>query len=374
MSADGSVIPMEVQEEKTAPASLVDSTPIAATSANSEAKSSNGGAAAATATAASSSSDGVKSEPITINSKIFWSRLHSIYESWKKGGKPWGAMPPAGAPASAPATGPAVDSIALIYGPPNEEGEEYDRALAVQMYLFGYEFPDTALAFCRDPDTLVIITSAKKCRILEQIGKDTSPLVIKLQLHISNKADKNAANIQNFVKMLKGSKNGKRCGTIPEKSEGATSGLTTGLQQALKKSGLETGIDVYNGFAAVLAIKDAMARDCISKAADYSGKILRKFLVPKIEDVIDKEEKIAQSDLADQTEDAIKDPAKIGVTTLNPADLDSCYSPIIQSGSAGEKFDLKASAQASNNPLAYDPGTTIIVQLGARYKNYWSVG
>ena len=33
---------------------------------------------------------------------------------------------------------------------------------------------------------------------------------------------------------------------------------------------------------------------------------------------------------------------------------------------------MKASAQSSSNPLAYDPGTTIIVQLGARYKSYCS--
>ena len=89
-----------------------------------------------------------------------------------------------------------------------DEGDEYDRALAVQQYLFGYEFPDTALAFCRDPDTLVVITSAKKCRILEAISKDDKPLPIKLQLHIANKADKNAANIATFIKSLKASKTG----------------------------------------------------------------------------------------------------------------------------------------------------------------------
>ena len=52
--------------------------------------------------------------------------------------------------------------------------------------------------------------------------------------------------------------------------------------------------------------------------------------------------------------------------------MDSCYSPIIQSGSLGEKFDLKASAQSTTNPLGYDAGTTIVVQLGARYRNYCS--
>jgi hypothetical protein len=69
---------------------------------------------------------------------------------------------------------------------------------------------DTALAFCRDPDTLIVIGSAKKCRLLEGVGKDDRPVPIKLQLHTANKTDKNAANIATFIKHLKASKSGVR--------------------------------------------------------------------------------------------------------------------------------------------------------------------
>lgn len=108
----------------------------------------------------------------------------------------------------------------------------------------------------------------------------------------------------------------KRCGTIPDKSERQPSSLGSGLQAALKKSGLEFGVDVSAGFGGVLAIKDMAARDCVTKAADYAGRVLKKFLLPRIEDIIDKDEKVAQSDLADQTEDAIKEPAKLGVQSV----------------------------------------------------------
>jgi nucleosome binding factor SPN SPT16 subunit len=274
--------------------------------------------AAATPAASSSSGSSSKDSLTLLPSRLFWSRLHALYDSWRKGGKAWGAMPPAGAPPTAPATGPAVDSIALVYGPASDETDEYDRAIAVQLYLFGYEFPDTAIAFCREPDTVIIITSAKKCRLLEQISKDDKPLPIKLQLHIANKADKNAGNIQTFVKALMKSKSGKRCGTIPDKKDAAApaSGLSSGLQAALKKSGLEVGVDVSAGFASVLAIKDAYAKECLVKAAHYSGRVLKKVLVKKIEDIIDQEQKIAQSDIADLAEDAIKDPAKIGEASV----------------------------------------------------------
>ena len=105
----------------------------------------------------------------------------------------------------------------------------------------------------------------------------------------------------------------KRSGTIPDKTERPSSSLTTGLQSALKKSGLDIGVDVSGGFSGVLAIKDSAARECVTKAADYSMKVLKKFLLPKVEGIIDEESKVAQSDLADLTEDAIKDPAKLGV-------------------------------------------------------------
>jgi nucleosome binding factor SPN SPT16 subunit len=156
-----------------------------------------------------------------------------------------------------------------------------------------------------------------------------------------------------------------------DKGESATSSLTIALNSALKKSGMEIGVDVSAGFSGVLAVKDNAARENIMKAAEHSTRVLKKFVVKEMEDIIDQEKKISHSDLADQAEDAIKDPTKVDPkTTLKADDLDSCYSPIIQSGSRDDKFDLRASASSSANPLAYDSGTTIIIQLGARYKNY----
>jgi len=86
---------------------------------------------------------------------------------------------------------------------------------------------------------------------------------------------------------------------------------------ALKKSGMEIGVNVSDGFSNVLAVKDVAARECVTKAADYSAKVLKKFLQPRIEEIIDSEKKIAQSDLADETDDAIKAPEKLGVTAVS---------------------------------------------------------
>eukprot|EP00479_Gromia_sphaerica_P012239 TRINITY_DN6364_c0_g1_i1.p1 TRINITY_DN6364_c0_g1~~TRINITY_DN6364_c0_g1_i1.p1 ORF type:complete len:120 (-),score=44.45 TRINITY_DN6364_c0_g1_i1:396-704(-) len=54
---------------------------------------------------------------------------------------------------------------------------------------------------------------------------------------------------------------------------------------------------------------------------------------------------------------------------INAEFLESCYTPIIQSGG---KYSLKPSAVSDDNQLHSAPGATIIVSLGAWYKSYCS--
>ena len=61
------------------------------------------------------------------------------------------------------------------------------------------------------------------------------------------------------------------------------------------------------------------------------------------------EKKIAHEKLAEETEDIFTEPAKLGVK-LSPEFLESCYTPIIQSGG---KFDLKPSAFSNGDNLYY---------------------
>ena len=61
------------------------------------------------------------------------------------------------------------------------------------------------------------------------------------------------------------------------------------------------------------------------------------------------EKKIAHEKLAEETEDVFQEPSKLGVK-LSPEFLESCYTPIIQSGG---KFDLKPSAFSNGDNLYY---------------------
>jgi len=208
--------------------------------------------------------------------------------------------------------------------------------------------------------------------MLEALGKDDRPMPIKLQILPINKQDKNAANVERLIKALKASKSGKRVGTIPDKGDRAPTSLTTAVMSALKKSGLEYGVDVSHGFASVLAIKDAPARDAITQASEVTTRVFRKFFVEMMEKIIETDKPMTHADFADKVEDVIKDPPQVKLTQYKSDDLDSCYSPIIQSGSGGEKFDLRPSAQSSTQPIQPGSGMSLIAQFGARYKNYCS--
>jgi nucleosome binding factor SPN SPT16 subunit len=88
-------------------------------------------------------------------------------------------------------------------------------------------------------------------------------------------------------------------------------------------------------------------------------------LVTQIEKIIDNEETIKHSTLAERTEAVLQDPQKIDVK-LRPENVESCYTPIVQSGG---KFNLKPSAESDDHPLKF---STIICSLGARYRYYCS--
>ena len=103
----------------------------------------------------------------------------------------------------------------------------------------------------------------------------------------------------------------------------------------------------------------------MKKAAVFSAVLMQKYLVQQIETVVDEDKKISHEKLAQDTEDAFGDPVKLGVK-LNPDLVESCYTPIIQSGG---KFDLKPSAFSNEDNLHFG---TITCSLGARYKSYCS--
>ena len=151
-----------------------------------------------------------------------------------------------------------------------------------------------------------------------------------------------------------------------EKPDG---GLCTVWHARAAAAGLEQA-DVAPALARLMAPKDEAELTAIKRAAHLSATVLEKFVVAKIESVVDEEGKIKHSTLAEKAMDAAAEPAKepLGVR-LKPENVEICYPFIVQSG--GE-YDLRWSAGSNDKPLAYEPTGVIVCQLGCRYKWYCS--
>lgn len=237
-------------------------------------------------------------------------------------------------------------------------------------------------------------------RILDPLvaaSSSSTSFGIAVKLIESNKNDKNPLSLLNeILSVFKGASpigkpannfnnnnnnnNGlKRIGVLPQKGVDLLrlSGLSGLLYRSLTSgpnSSAYECVDMSVGVGSVLCVHDSVARQCLVTAADLSTRVMKKYLIEEMESIIDEEKTVSQLQLADSTEDKIREPASIGAPHVKAEDVDACYTPIIQSGGVGEasQFDLRPSAQTLESPLIYAPTTSILVQLGVRFKNLCS--
>ena len=218
-------------------------------------------------------------------------------------------------------------------------------------------------------------------RILQPLASSPArPGSVSLSLLETSRADRNAANIAELLSAI-GVGGGRRVvGHVPSKTPSASGSLAAALMQRLTETGGVELVDVSAAVGVCLSVHDAFGRRCLSAASELTTRVMRKYGLLELETVIDEEKQVSQLELADRLEDVIRNPAKAGIASLQDGqplaleDVDSCYTPIIQSGGQGEgsEYDLRVSAQSSRLPLQYDSETAIIVQMGARYRNYCS--
>ena len=186
---------------------------------------------------------------------------------------------------------------------------------------------------------------------------------LPLELLARDKTDKNKANYAKLVGAIKSSHAGKVAATLlKENPQGEFAML---WRNALAAEESISAVELGPSLADVLAVKDASEQTSIKKAAIYSAVLMQKHLVQAIETIVDEDKTVTHDKLAQDAEDAIAEPATLGVK-LSPELVESCYAPIIQSGG---KFNLKASAFSNEEKLHFG---TITCSLGARYKSYCS--
>ncbi|KAK0593312.1 hypothetical protein LWI29_034665 [Acer saccharum] len=289
----------------------------------------------------------------SINLETFSTRLKTFYSHWKETKSDlWGSA-----------------DVLAIATPPASEDLRYLKSSALNIWLLGYEFPETIMVFTKKQ--IHFLCSQKKASLLGVVKKSAMDAVgVDVVLHVKAKTDDGIGLMDGIFSAVRslskadGNDNPIVGYISRETPEGK---LLETWDDRLKNTGFQLS-DVTNGLSDLFAVKDQDEIMNVKKAGYLTYSVMNKIVVPKLENVIDEEKKISHSSLMDETEKAILEPTKAGVK-LKAENVDICYPPIFQSG--GE-FDLKPSAASNDELLYYDSGSVVICAVGSRYNSYCS--
>ncbi|PON69605.1 FACT complex subunit Spt [Parasponia andersonii] len=289
--------------------------------------------------------------PYAINLDNFSKRLQMLYSHWTKHkSELWG------------------DSEALALAtPPASEDLRYLKSSALHVWLLGYEFPETIMVFMMKQ--IHVLCSQKKASLLDAVKKSAKEAVgAEVVTHVKPKNDDGTGLMDSLFRSVNAQSNGDDSLVVGYIAREAPEGkLLETWTEKLKNANFQLA-DVTNGFSDVFAVKDNAELTNVRRAAFLTSSVMRSFVVPKLEKVIDEEKKVSHSSLMNDTEKAILEPARIKVK-LKAENVDICYPPIFQSGG---DFDLKPSASSNDESLCYDSTSVIICAVGSRYNSYCS--
>ncbi|XP_078436133.1 global transcription factor C [Wolffia australiana] len=257
----------------------------------------------------------------------------------------------------------ASDAIAIAT-PPASEDLRYLKSSALNIWLLGYEFPETIMVFTSKQ--IHFLCTQKKASLLETLKKSAKEAVgAEVVMHVKTKNDDGTSAMDEMLRAVKSHSKSDSPALGYIAREAAEGKILETWAEKLKSSGTQL-VDVTNGFSELFSVKDETELTCVKKAAYLTSSVMKNFVVPKLEKIIDEELKVSHSSLMDDTEKVILEPIKAKVK-LKPENVDICYPPIFQSG--GE-FDLKPSATSNDENLYYESTSVILCALSSRYNSY----
>ncbi|XP_009615496.1 FACT complex subunit SPT16-like [Nicotiana tomentosiformis] len=289
----------------------------------------------------------------TIDLNTFSSRLKALYSHWREHKDDfWGSS----------------DVLAIATPPPSED-LRYLKSSAVNIWLLGYEFPETIMVF--GDKEIHFLCSQKKASLLNVVKSAAKEAVnVEVVMHVKGKSEDGTAQMENVLRAIRmqSKSDGRDTSVIGYIAKEAPEGKLLEIwTDKMRNSSLPLS-DITNGLANLFAVKDQSEIINVKKAAYLTASALKNYVVPKLEKIIDEEKKVTHSLLMDDTEKAILEPTKIKVK-LKAENVDICYPPIFQSGG---NFDLRPSATSNDDHLYYDSASVIVCAVGSRYNSYCS--
>nr|XP_060636057.1 FACT complex subunit SPT16 [Anolis sagrei ordinatus] len=282
---------------------------------------------------------------LSLDREAYYRRIKRLYSNWQKGEDEYAT----------------IDAIVVSVGV--DEETVYAKSTALQTWLFGYELTDTIMVFCEDK--IFFMASKKKVEFLKQIANsknnESANGVPAITLLVREKNESNKGNFDKMIEALKSSKNGKRIGVFSkDKFPGE---FMNSWNDALSKEGFEK-VDISAVVAYTIAVKEDGEIAMMRKAAAITSEVFTKFLKDRVMEIVDADEKVRHSKLAESVEKAIEE--KKYLSGADPSTVEMCYPPIIQSGG---HYNLKFSVVSEKSYVHFG---TVTCAMGIRYKSYCS--
>ncbi|CAK5279482.1 unnamed protein product [Mycena citricolor] len=141
-------------------------------------------------------------------------------------------------------------------------------------------------------------------------------------------------------------------------------------------------VDMGPALSAFMAVKDAEELKCMQLAGALTSTLLKYYVADKLESILDKESKVTHSTLGALIEarlgsgegDSAKPPdSRVwsrgkGLSDIDWSLVEFCYPPIIISRSSRTGYDLRYTAESSDDNISHKG--VLLVAFGLRYKSY----
>uniref|UniRef100_A0A8C8G338 FACT complex subunit n=1 Tax=Oncorhynchus tshawytscha TaxID=74940 RepID=A0A8C8G338_ONCTS len=282
---------------------------------------------------------------VNLDKEAYYRRIKRLYGNWKKGEDEFGK----------------VDAMVVSVGV--DEEIVYAKSTALQTWLFGYELTDTIMVFCESK--IIFLASKKKVEFLKQVavtkGNENANGVPPITLLIREKNESNKVNFEKMVEAIRASREGKTVGVFSkDKFPGE---YMKSWNDMITAEGLEK-VDISAVVAYTIAVKEDGELALMRKAAAVTSDVYSKFFKERVMEIVDADEKVRHSKLAESVEKAIEEKKYLG--GADPSTVEMCYPPIIQSGG---NYSLKFSVVSDKNHMHFG---AITCAMGIRYKSYCS--
>ena len=206
---------------------------------------------------------------------------------------------------------------------------------------------------------MFILTGKKKVEFLSPLQSNEDENLPQVELIVREKGD-NQVHFDKIFKNLSDN-GGKKMGAFVK--DNFESEFVKSWNKAVSQKSLEK-VDVSKEVANLLAKKDEKGIELMKKSSELTSTFFTKYIKDQLVFLIDKDKKIKHSKFSEQIETASED--KKYLNGHDPAVVDSCFPPIVQSGG---KFQLKFSVDSDDRFLSFN---VITIQCGLRLRSHCS--